>query len=676
MTLLAILFAVVAAACFATSVQLQHGAVRAANTGPVLGRRALWRAIRSRRWLGGTAVGVTGSALHATALSIAPLVVVQPIGVLSLVLTVVLGRRIRDASGWAALVAVCVGVAGFVVVATLGSGDATAVNPTAVQPFVLIAVAVLVLGRATHTRARCVALAAAAAVFFGTGSALIKAASWDIFGAGDLASGLGLAAESVLLIVIGGWVVHQAYAAGPSATVIAVTTVIDPLTAVVIGLWCYGEATQLTAVSYVALVAFAGLAATGVIALSRTLRDPSIPEENPVMAEQPHQGGQRILIAADTFPPDINGAAHFADRLARGLAARGHDVHVVCPSPTGAASFGPVGAITVHRVKSLRTPFHPTFRFSTPRQAAHMVGPLVDRLRPDVVHVQSHFAVGRSVLAAAVGRGVPVIATNHFMPENLLGFAPMPRWLKDRLASWAWRDLVKVFGQATVVTSPTPRAVELLAAEGFPGRALAISCGVDLAHYATERTPRGDDVSVLFVGRLDKEKNVDELLRALPSLPGVRAEIVGDGSRKHDLTTLAEQLGVADRVLFHGFLSDADVVHAYQRCDIFCMPGTAELQSIATMEAMAAGLPVVAANAMALPHLVRPGVTGFLFPPGDVDQLAASLATLTADPALRATMGRAGYEMISRHGLEGTLDAYEDLYFGADLRVNRPALAS
>jgi glycosyltransferase involved in cell wall biosynthesis len=79
---------------------------------------------------------------------------------------------------------------------------------------------------------------------------------------------------------------------------------------------------------------------------------------------------------------------------------------------------------------------------------------------------------------------------------------------------------------------------------------------------------------------------------------------------------------------------------------------------------------------MALPHLVRPGVTGFLFPPGDVDQLAASLATLTADPALRSAMGRAGYEVISRHGLDETLDAYEDLYFNARRRVNRPALAS
>jgi glycosyltransferase involved in cell wall biosynthesis len=666
-TLFAVLCAVVAACCFAGSVALQHSAVRAKNTGPSLSARTLRQVIRSPRWLGGAALGVSGSALHATALSLAPLVIVQPIGVLSLVLTVVIGRRVRG--NWIALGAVCTGVVGFVLVATLsGTSNSGTLQPLLVQPFILVALVLC----AVRTRARCLNLATAAAVFYGTGSGLIKAATHDLFVTGHVVSGLGLAAESVLLIVAGGWVAHQAYAAGPAATVIAATTVIDPLTAVIIGLWCYGEAAHLTPLALTSLAGFAVLAATGVITLARKLPDSPVLEEKPMSAPVT---GLRILIAADTFPPDVNGAAHFADRLARGLAARGHDVHVVCPSDSGAPSTSTEGPITIHRLRSLRTPFHPTFRYCLPRQPA--VGPLIDRLRPDIVHVQSHFSVSRSVVKASVARHIPVIATNHFMPENLLGFAPLPKWFATRLANWAWRDLVKVFRQANVVTSPTPRAVELLSAQGFPGHALAISCGVDLAHYAAQRTAREGDPSVLFVGRLDKEKNIDELLRAVALVPGVRTEIVGEGVCREDLTKLAAQLDITDRVVFHGYLSDQDLVRAYRRCDIFCMPGTAELQSIATMEAMAASLPVIAADAMALPHLVRPGVTGLLYPPGDVDRLAGALMTLSADPVRRVAMGRAGQEVVQGHGLGDTLAAFEELYLDcAGLRPSRPALAS
>jgi glycosyltransferase involved in cell wall biosynthesis len=368
----------------------------------------------------------------------------------------------------------------------------------------------------------------------------------------------------------------------------------------------------------------------------------------------------RILLAADTFPPDVNGAAHFADRLARGLASRGHDVHVVCPAHAQADNSD--GVITVHQVKSLRTPFHPTFRVSRPRQAARAIAPLIGWLRPDVVHVQSHFSVGRSAVWAAIERGVPVVATNHFMPENLLGFAPLPARVRKWVADWAWRDLVHVYRQASVVTAPTPRAAELLWDKGFPWKPQAVSCGIDVEHYATGRTLGGKDMSILFVGRLDKEKNVDDLVRAVAAVPSVRAEIVGDGSRRASLMELARHLGVAGRIRFHGFVSDEDLVAAYRNADVFCMPGTAELQSLATMEAMAAGLPVIAADAMALPHLVRPGVNGLLYPPGDVEQVAAAIALLAADPVTRADMGRAGRQAIAGHNLGKTLDAFEGVY--------------
>jgi glycosyltransferase involved in cell wall biosynthesis len=678
--LVAIGCAVLAACCFAGAMTLQHSAVRAAATDEFLGARALGRTVRSRRWLAGTGLAVTGTALHVTALTLAPLVVVQPIGVLSLVLTVLFGARTRRAAVAPrvrmAVTAVCAGVVGFVLVAATGDTAASSAAPGSVQPFVAGAIAVAAAGLFSRGWARCPVLAVAAAALFGTGSALIRAASLTVLG-GEVPTGLGLAAESVLLILAGGWLLHQAYAAGPTTVVIAVTTVIDPLTAVAVGITAYHESAGISPTQAAAQLGSAAVAVAAVIYLARAVPDPPPDlEEPPMPMTGPSAGARlRILIAADTFPPDVNGAARFADRLARGLAGRGHDVHVVCPAhPAGSDGDG---GLTVHRIPSLGTPFHPTFRIATPWAASRVIAPLLARLRPDLVHVQSHFGVGRATLHAATARGVPVIATNHFMPENLLGYAPIPRPLHASMTRWAWRDLVRVYRRAQVVTAPTPRATRLLTDNGLPGSPLAISCGIDLDHYRTGgRDVGGTALSVLFVGRLDKEKNVDQLIRAAAALPDVRLEIVGDGACRETLTALAERLGVWARIRFHGFVSDRDLVTAYQHADVFCMPGTAELQSLATMEAMAAGLPVIAADAMALPHLVRPGVNGLLYPPGNVALLAAALTECANNPAGRAAMGHASRTIITRHDIQHTLDTFEDLYRTTAGTTARPTLVA
>lgn len=372
----------------------------------------------------------------------------------------------------------------------------------------------------------------------------------------------------------------------------------------------------------------------------------------------------RILIGADTFAPNVNGAARFAERLTAGLAARGHEVHVACPSPDGSAYTEPFQGATLHRVRSRRTPVHPDFRVSLPWQANRAVGDIVREVRPDVVHTQAHFLVGRAVVNQAHRAGVPVVATNHFMPENLFAYSHLPRWLHAAASRLAWRDLHRVYGRAAEVTAPTPRAVKLLHDNGFPGQAHAVSCGIDVDGYRDNGAVVPG--TILFVGRLDEEKRVHELLtaaaRITPLLP-VRVEIVGEGACAAGLRALAERLGITDRVTFHGFVSEAELRAAYARAEVFCMPGVAELQSLATLEAMSAGTPVVAANAVALPHLVRDGHNGWLFTPGDIDGLAERLLRVLGDPAASARMGVASRTMVAAHSLSATLDTFERLYY-------------
>ena len=373
----------------------------------------------------------------------------------------------------------------------------------------------------------------------------------------------------------------------------------------------------------------------------------------------------RILIGAETYPPDVNGAARFAERLAGGLAGRGHEVHVVTPSPTGSPSREIRDGITVHGVRSHRYFRHEHFQVCMPWEAFPATATLLAEIQPDVVHTQAHMVVGRGVVKAAHRAGRPLVATNHLMPENLAAYSPLPRWLQPAYHSLAWKDLGRVFARADVVTAPTPRAVELLVARAGLPDAFPVSCGIDADRYQVPVREPHAVPTVLFVGRLDQEKRVDELIRAMAALPAdlpSALEIVGDGARRGDWTALAAGLGMGERVRFRGFISEDELLQAYAGAAVFCMPGVAELQSIATLEAMAAGTPVVAADAMALPHLVRPGRNGWLYRPGDVTELGARLGALLRDPGLRRRMGAASRELVAAHDFENTLDTFESIY--------------
>ncbi|WP_199444156.1 glycosyltransferase [Umezawaea beigongshangensis] len=684
MTWVAVALAAVGAVCFALAARMQHHAVRSTGT-PRPGVL-----LRHRGWLAGVVLLVVGSGLHAVALGLAPLTVVQPVGVLAIGVTALLGGRSGDLLP---VVVTTAGVGGFVLFAA-GSATSTPVEPDAellagLIVAGLVAACGLLAALARGARTRALAFAAAGGVAYGYVSVLMRAVSQD-FQQGRAGWHLVLSGAGIVVaLAVGSWFVQHSYAAGPPHLAVACLTVVDPLVAVGIGAGLLGEASRTSGWTAAAELACAAAAVAGVVALARrqhgttpvvaatgsavlaplVVSSFTTGSENPVNRTTPSTGALRIVVAADTFPPDVNGAARFAHRLAAGLAGRGHDVHVVCAQAPGAERTTVVDGVTVHRLRSYRTPFHPTFRICPPWTASAEVRRLFDELRPDLVHVQAHFLVGRVALRHAVADGVPVVATNHFMPENLFGHVRVPRWLRSTAARLAWRDLNRVYGQARVVTAPTPRAVQLLHDSGFPGTAVPVSCGIDVDRYRTHRVSSGGSApalpTALFVGRLDEEKRVDELLRALAMVRGVRAEIVGDGSCRAEWELLARELGVADRVRFRGFVGEEELLDAYTRCDLFVMPGVAELQSLATMEAMAAGKPVIAADAMALPHLVEPGRNGWLFPPGDVTALARRLSALAQDETARARMGAASSDIIAGHTIAATLDTFESLYAGA-----------
>jgi glycosyltransferase involved in cell wall biosynthesis len=379
----------------------------------------------------------------------------------------------------------------------------------------------------------------------------------------------------------------------------------------------------------------------------------------------------RVLIGADTFPPDVNGAANFASRLAAGLTERGHDVHVEAPAFNrfhGDFQEQHDGAtLTVHRIYSWRWFPHDWLRFVLPWRSQAHAARLLDAIKPDVVHIQSHIVVGRGLARQAAKRGIRVIGTNHFMPENMIEHTLLPRFLRRKAIQIAWNDAAKTFALCDAVTSPSRKAADFLEAETSLRGVHAISCGIDASLYTPNFAKRTEN-RVVFVGRVTGEKHIDVLLRAFATLDpklDAKLDIVGGGDLMNQLKQLARELGIADRVDFLGHVPDEELRAELTRATVFAIPSIAELQSIATMEAMASALPVVAANAMALPHLVHHGENGYLFEPGDASDLSARLTdvlTLPEDELQR--MKKSSLKYLAAHDIQRTISIFESLYRG------------
>lgn len=391
----------------------------------------------------------------------------------------------------------------------------------------------------------------------------------------------------------------------------------------------------------------------------------------------------RIVIAGQTYHPAANGQAVFTVRLAEGLARAGHEVAAAIPSHHRDGYRTVLNGVRVEAMGAFSlAPRHPDVYVTLFPDAR--LGRLLDDFQPDVVHIQDHFPISRVAVRLARQRGIPLVGTNHFLPENVIPYLPAPAWSRQLLNRLLWITMLDVFNRVDVATTPTETAAGLLRQQSIRVPVHAVSCGVDLNRFHPDpavdrsalRRRYGLDPNrtvFLFVGRVDQEKRLDVLLQALVHLDrcDLQLAIAGRGRHLHAFQALARELALDDRVVFTGYVSPQDLVPLLNSVDIFAMPSEAELQSIATLEAMASGRPVLAADARALPELVRDGVNGYLFRPGDPHHAASRMAQLIAERDRWAEMGAASLARASVHGLAHTLFRYEELYRGLS-RARQP----
>jgi len=380
----------------------------------------------------------------------------------------------------------------------------------------------------------------------------------------------------------------------------------------------------------------------------------------------------KILLVNDTYYPNVDGSAYTTHRLAIQLKKHGHEVLVIAPSRHGHSHYSEENGVPSFRVWSIPI-LIVDYRFSLPFFAKKHVRKAIEKFNPNIIHIQGHFILGRTAVKIAQELNIPIMGTNHFMPGNLSHFIPVPNWIRKKIENLAWLDFNSVFKKLAVVASPTQSAANILAGVNFPKEVHPVSNGIDLERFNPNNSPEAvrkkynlpNKLILMSVSRLDKDKRINIVLRAMPRILSqcdIQFVMVGKGVEKENLEKLAEKLGVRKNVTFAGFVPDEELPNIYAAADCFVLACPYELQSLATMEAMATGKPAVVVDALALPELVHPDENGYLFPENNSRALAEAVIRIMTDKELRKKMGEKSLEIIQEHDIDRSAGKYEYFY--------------
>jgi glycosyltransferase involved in cell wall biosynthesis len=382
----------------------------------------------------------------------------------------------------------------------------------------------------------------------------------------------------------------------------------------------------------------------------------------------------RILIATNTYTPHLNGQAVFTANLAEGLVREGHRVTVLVPDINHTQTEIQNG-VRIEPTPTIDLRFiHKEFFISW--RYGKIVKRVFEEQKPELVHLQDPAPLSQMVLKEAHKRGIPVVATHHTGPAIWAPYLSEHDPLMMKVAVpilWAW--IVSFLNQADKVTVPSRASVSMLEKHGLHVPVKPISCGVRLSSFNQALTSNAglakrqfglkeNKKHFLYVGRIDEEKRVDVLLKGLANTinPDVNLVVAGGGAAEELMVSLAKKLGLEDRVKFLGKVEREKLPALYAACDVFVMPGDVESLSIATLEAMACGKPIIAANAMALPEMVHPGKNGFLFTPRNPQDLGKKMDQLSDLDYRWSQMGAYSLDLVKSHDLSLTISRYADLY--------------
>jgi phosphatidylinositol alpha 1,6-mannosyltransferase len=356
----------------------------------------------------------------------------------------------------------------------------------------------------------------------------------------------------------------------------------------------------------------------------------------------------RVALVTSSYNFIADGVALTLNRLVGYLLTHGVEVLVFAPTADKPA-FAHQG--TMVPVPSRPLPQRPEYRLVLG------MSPDVKRqlleFAPDIIHIAVPDLLGRAALKLAQAHGIPAVATYHTRYETYLKHY----WYLTWLEGWLKRYLRDFYAACREVYVPSESTRAALLADGLRDNLKPWPRGIDTARFTPDKRSDvwrvrlgigADEIVILHVSRLVREKRLDTLTGALKQVPH-RVVIAGDGP---DRAAAERELPGA---IFLGFQDGEDLAAAYASSDIFIFPSDSESFGNVTLEAMASGLPCVCADATGSRSLVVEGETGFLVDADNADGFARAVLRLADNPDLRRRMGRAGRQRALTFGWDETL---------------------
>jgi glycosyltransferase involved in cell wall biosynthesis len=376
--------------------------------------------------------------------------------------------------------------------------------------------------------------------------------------------------------------------------------------------------------------------------------------------DPPRAHDLRVALFSGNYNYVRDGANHALNLLVGHLLGRGATVRVYSPTISKPA-FPPTGDL-------VDVPAFPMIggrgEYKLGRGLPARPRRDLEAFAPNLVHVSAPEFLGHAAVTWAKKHDVPVVASVHTRFETYFRYYRI-----GFVEPTVIRLLTRFYNRADLVLTPTPSITELVRSWGVTTAIENWPRGVDHRRFRPEarsldwRRSLGigdDEVAIGFLGRLVLEKGLGVFAQVLAALQarGVRFRVlvVGEGPAR---ASFAEQVPQA---AFAGFQSGDDLGRAVASMDILFNPSVTETWGQVTSEAMAAGVPVVAARATGAVDLVRDGVTGFLVAPDDIAGYAAAIARLVEDHALRRAAGAAGHARALAWTWEGASDAVLQAY--------------
>lgn len=373
-----------------------------------------------------------------------------------------------------------------------------------------------------------------------------------------------------------------------------------------------------------------------------------------------------IGVFADSYKPYTSGVVTSICTFREELERKGHRVYIFAPQYPEYKDDDPF----VHRFISVPAPGNPDYTLAIP--VSPRIYALTKKLDLDIVHVHSPFILGRYGAKVARRYDLPLVFTYHTMYDQYVHYVPVARELARDVTIRYSRHFCN---QCDLVIAPSHEVKEMIKQHNIKTEVEVIPTGVPLRKFQqgddtwlrrTYNIP-ADHLVCIFVGRLTKEKNIDFLLKAFSSIkksfPDVHLVIVATGPLEDELKKLTVHLGLRldEDVIFTGFLSEENLVNAYRGADLFTFASVTETQGIVLIEAMAAGLPVVAIRAGGVPDMVDDGIDGLLAK-NEEDDFVEKVCRVLGDRDLRSRLTEGAKAKAYRMSAEGTADRLELKY--------------